>query len=760
MAKRIQQKPRKQRSLRGMARRGLSILMAMVMVISLIQISAFADVNDTEFHIMTLADMKNVVSAENGDDVSDIEICTLKVHGQNASADGGAITKYGVFGDVGYPGINGKDTYNGTDYWKVLNTFDIVDVSEGITGLTIYYRAAGEEKECYVPGSELQVEQLTGMSGLITEIYFKDSGETPEEESYPVYVYVEPKDGQGTINGHNYMTIGEISLPVIDPAQANINNNYYEEYAQAISTALNSIQRFEANEWLDLEDVDWTGLYVRYGADDYVSDSSQLVWHLDGKIKDKTALYSVIYNANGGQGDVPVDTNLYAAGQPFAVMSGAGLSKEDCAFLGWSVNPDATQPDESFAIPKEGGHVTLYAVWKDQTDPDPDPQGEVTNFYISLNGTVWDYVDADGNKVVTGRDTSNFSGSVGTGKMTETDLSYTLVGKANEAASTDAAIRALANLKDVPTDADVFAALQKDEKMQAYCTANKMDITTITSEKYDIYWYVVKYENDGWHVDGVLVEKGEQPGYPVDYTVTHEYYTNGTKTGEESQTLSGHVGDKVNAADLKKQLTDAQGNTYSYTSASAESIILTDNPAANKITLRYDRTTGGGNPGGGNTYYTMTVKYLEADTEDKLADDFTTSILEGTSYDMTAQTEKVIDGYEISDVTGDKVTGFMNGDREIIVYYTVYIDDGETPLNPGPGGDGSGDGDTDIGDIEVPLDPGTGNNGDGTDIGDENVPLVPATGDNLALWVLAAVVSAAGLVYLTVTGKKREQENG
>ena len=38
MAKRLQEKPRKQRSLRGMARHGLSILMAMVMVISLIQI--------------------------------------------------------------------------------------------------------------------------------------------------------------------------------------------------------------------------------------------------------------------------------------------------------------------------------------------------------------------------------------------------------------------------------------------------------------------------------------------------------------------------------------------------------------------------------------------------------------------------------------------------------------------------------------------------------------------------------------------------
>ena len=764
MAKRIQQKPRKQRSLRGMARRGLSILMAMVMVISLIQISVFADVNDTEFHIMTLADIKNVVSAKNGDDASDIEICTLKVHGQDSSANGGAATKYWVIGDVGYPGINGKDSYNGTDYWKVLNTCDIVDVSKGITGLTIYYRAAGAEKECYVPGSELRVEQLTGLSGLITEIYFKNSGETPEEKSYPVYVYVEPKDGQGTINGHNYMTIGEISMPIMDPAQANIDNNYYEEYKQAISTALDSIQRFEANDWLDLKDVDWTGLYVRYGADDYESDSSQLVWHLDGKIKDKVTLFHVYYDANGGQGEVPEDTNQYAAGQPFAAMSGAGLSKENCAFLGWSVNPAATQPDQSFAIPKEGKDITLYADWKDQTAPDPDPVTEMTNFYISLDGTVRDYVDENGNAVVSGHDTSYFSGSVYTGEMAATSHDYTLVGKTNEAASTDAAIRALApdTLKSIPSDDSVFAALRQDTKMQAYCTTNGVDINSITGENYNIYWYVVKCEDDGWHVDGVLVAKGQEPSYPVDYTVIHEYYTDGTKTSEVSQTLSGHVGDKITAADLEKKLTDAQGNTYTYTSASADLITLTDNAAANKITLRYDRTTGGGNPGG-TTYYTLTVKYLEEGTDEQLAAPYISSIAAGRSYDATAQTQKAIDGYSISKVEGT-VTGYMNGNVEIIVYYTTEIGDGETPLDPGPGtgGSGSGNGDTNIGDIEVPLDPGTGigTGGDGTDIGDENVPLVPATGDSLALWVLAAVASAAGLVYLTVTGKKREQENG
>lgn len=171
-----------------------------------------------------------------------------------------------------------------------------------------------------------------------------------------------------------------------------------------------------------------------------------------------------------------------------------------------------------------------------------------------------------------------------------------------------------------------------------------------------------------------------------------------------------------------------------------------------------DDTDPGGGGGDGTTYYNLVVKYLEEGTDEELATSYTKRIAAGRSYDVTAQTEKLIDGYEISQVTGDDVAGYMNGDREIIVYYTVDIDDGETPLDPGPGGGGDGDG-TDIGDGEVPLDPGSGGDGDGTDIGDENVPQVPATGDNLALWVMAAVASAAGLVYLTVAGKKREKDN-
>ena len=44
-------------------------------------------------------------------------------------------------------------------------------------------------------------------------------------------------------------------------------------------------------------------------------------------------------------------------------------------------------------------------------------------------------------------------------------------------------------------------------KTQAYFQSKDIDITNLTSENYSIYWYVVKYHNDGWHVDGILLPK-------------------------------------------------------------------------------------------------------------------------------------------------------------------------------------------------------------------------------------------------------------
>lgn len=48
------------------------------------------------------------------------------------------------------------------------------------------------------------------------------------------------------------------------------------------------------------------------------------------------------------------------------------------------------------------------------------------------------------------------------------------------------------------------------------------------------------------------------------------------------------------------------------------------------------------------------------------------------------------------------------------------------------------------------------------DIPDEDTPKadVPKTGDTMGLWVMAAVASGAGLIWLNLTGKKRKDDNG
>ena len=790
MAKRLQEKPRKQRSLRGMARHGLSILMAMVMVISLIQISAFAD---NQYAIGAQITLDSNDSSKLPTNIPD-----------NAYWDGPQVTPAYITGEptcgkeehthitaTSCAHTHTADCYE--DQWVPCTPEKNPDHYEDIFGNPVHKWGQGDydwQKVDYGTWETVSVcphKECSAQDGCVTEdMLCKDctleahTHNTDPNDSENCCYEVVPAQYTWTLTEKGTMDNGM----VVTGADVNV-----EEYHFLNSALAEMKAEAEANDSrLTQKGVTFTELKVEF-QDGYKVNAGPIIgmWratvqgitdHRQPENISGVTLYyynwlkvqrysytftpdqlrAILYEVPCGQvldyaevflKDAPSTSTYYTVtfdyGYEFEegvstsyenvkkgeTVAGITPNRSGYSFDGWYLN-DAKY---DFSTPVTGD-ITLTARWTESTDP--DPVTEVTNFYISLDGTVRDYVDENNNEVVAGHDTSYFSGSVYTGEMAATSHDYTLVGKANEAASTDAAIRALApnTLKSIPSDDSVFAALRADAKMQAYCAANGMNINSITAANYNIYWYVVKCEDDGWHVDGVLVEKGEQPGYPVDYTVIHEYYTDGTKTGEVSQPLSGHVGDKVNAADLKKQLTDAQGNTYSYTSASAESIILTEDAAANKITLRYDRTTGGGNPGGGDTYYTLTVKYLEDGSDTELATAYTSSVKAGTHYDVATQTQKVIENYTFDRVEGE-VSGYMNGDVEIIVYYTYDIGDGETPLNPGPGGDG-----------------------DGTDIGDENVPLVPATGDNLALWVLAAVASAAGLVYLTITGKKREQENG
>lgn len=171
-----------------------------------------------------------------------------------------------------------------------------------------------------------------------------------------------------------------------------------------------------------------------------------------------------------------------------------------------------------------------------------------------------------------------------------------------------------------------------------------------------------------------------------------------------------------------------------------------DGPVTTPISLKAAHSTISSGGGGETTYYTLTVRYLEEGTDQVLVNAYTVSKAAHTYYDVTSYTDKAIEGYTISQVAGDPVTGTMDGNKEILVYYIADEDvtDPETPLNPDPG-DGDG---TDIGDGEVPLNPDP----------DTDVPTtdIPETGDSMGLWLALAALSAGGLAVLTLAERRKK----
>lgn len=157
--------------------------------------------------------------------------------------------------------------------------------------------------------------------------------------------------------------------------------------------------------------------------------------------------------------------------------------------------------------------------------------------------------------------------------------------------------------------------------------------------------------------------------------------------------------------------------------------------------------------GGGHNDRTVTVYYREEGTRDQLADTEQREYDYGDAWDVTDLTDLAIDGYVITRVEGDTSGDRLTSNKTVTVWYSndeTDIEDPDTPTTDLPDGGDTGDtGGT--GD--------TGNTGGGTDIGDDDVPLAeaPETGDASLLWVILAIASGSGLIWLALTGKKRKE---
>ena len=179
---------------------------------------------------------------------------------------------------------------------------------------------------------------------------------------------------------------------------------------------------------------------------------------------------------------------------------------------------------------------------------------------------------------------------------------------------------------------------------------------------------------------------------------------------------------------------ESLGNRWSFTVT--ESDLATTAGYLFTVTNSYESSHG-------HTYYKVTVNYYDKETNSKIAQSYVSDpIRSGLRYDVTAYDAIGIEGYTYDSTTGDPLTGVMNGNKVINVW---YVAEEVIPDVPVPGDENPEQPPIDTPDTPIPDVPAPGAD-------------VPATGDNLMLWVMAAAVSGIGLVWLAFTGKKRKEE--
>ena len=91
---------------------------------------------------------------------------------------------------------------------------------------------------------------------------------------------------------------------------------------------------------------------------------------VDDDSNDDGETYSITYNANDGEGSVPVDEHNYTEGDEVTVLSPDDLSKADHTFAAWNTLSDGEATSYSsgdqFKMPAQD--VTLYAQWEEILD--------------------------------------------------------------------------------------------------------------------------------------------------------------------------------------------------------------------------------------------------------------------------------------------------------------------------------------------------------------------------------------------------------
>ena len=435
--------------------------------------------------------------------------------------------------------------------------------------------------------------------------------------------------------------------------------------------------------------------------------------------------YIVTFNSMGGTAVAPI-TDI-ASGS--TIDKPADPTKDNSTFVGWYKEEDCITPwvfDEDTVTQ----NTTLYAKWTPKNDGSED--SSFVRFYIE--GLNTDPYTVSG--PLPGL-TGPLSVKAGYVYLESQEVADVESGKTDITLSDLADVKLTGNFDSVE---ELVAAANAQLSNE-----NKLNAADYTGFTYDN----VKWEasDNAYHIHIKLTEKDVTPP-DTQYTVTYQYTgTVPTDAPDLPQAASYSKGQTVSVA-AAPTLSDYTFSGWTSSDVTISNGSFTMPEKAVTLTGSWTKNSSGG---GTTTYYTVTVNYYDQDTGEKIAQSYTDSIRSGRSYDVTIYDAIAIEGYTYVETTGDALSGTMNSNKVINVYYSsdANIEEPEVPggelPDPGDGSNPGTDPGTDITEPEVP--------------GGE-LPDVPETGDSLMYWIMAAAVSGLGVVCLTITGKKRKNEEG
>lgn len=232
------------------------------------------------------------------------------------------------------------------------------------------------------------------------------------------------------------------------------------------------------------------------------------------------------------------------------------------------------------------------------------------------------------------------------------------------------------------TDGHEYTYELKEKAVDGF-TAGSSTANGVTSftNTYKTYQYQVNYHYTAT-IDGTVVVDNEvQTG-----SVETRYH------GDQTVSLTPDAAREYTAADGSKYTYTYQNSTLtveddvSALTGSPISVHLSKDGVTYVIDLYYAYSYTTPYDPGTSTKYDITVNYLEQGTGKVLHEQHTERHRSGYKYDVTGFDAISIDGYTYVETTGDALTGTLNRDKVINVWYTAEVElpEPSTPLDPKP----------------------------------------------------------------------------